>query len=99
MLHMAVLSHGPDTCAAAHREYGELARSATGNMETTAKKHNVSVHGGWVDAPGHLWFFLVDAPDAHTVGNLMVELKFHHWNTLNVHAVTTVEEALAITAR
>jgi hypothetical protein len=28
MLHMVVLSHGPDTCAAVKTEYGNMAREA-----------------------------------------------------------------------
>jgi hypothetical protein len=94
MLHMATLSHGPETCAAVHAEYGALARSAADSMDAIAERHGAAIKGGWVDAPGHLWFFLVDAPNAHVVSNLMVELRFHSWNTLNISPVATVADTL-----
>ena len=34
MLHMAVLTHGPDTCAGADTKYGEMARDAVTSIQT-----------------------------------------------------------------
>ena len=98
MLHMAVITHGPETCAAAHPQYGELARDGLGRMEAASKSLDVVVKGYWLDAPGHAFFLLLDAPNAHAVNNLMVELKLFHWNTVNVHPVTTMDEAMPLIA-
>ena len=99
MLHMVVLTHGPDTCAAAHPEPGEMARTGFGQMDAEAKKLDVSVQGAWVDAPGHVFYLLADAPNAHALRDLMVELRLFHWNTIQIHPITTVDEALPLAAR
>ena len=39
MLHMVVLTHGPDICAAAHTEYGHMARDAMGRKDTRLLKN------------------------------------------------------------
>ncbi len=96
MLHMVVLKHGPDTCAAAHPEQGEMARNAWDRMEETSKKHQVSIQGAWVDAPAHEFYFLADALNAHAINNLMIELKFFLWNTVDIHPVVTLEEAMKL---
>ena len=38
MLHMIVMSHGPETCAAANESFGEMARYALAYLEETSKK-------------------------------------------------------------
>ena len=43
MLHMVVMTHGPDTCAAVHPESGAMARNAMDKMDEMSKKHQVIV--------------------------------------------------------
>ncbi|MFC1982627.1 DUF3303 domain-containing protein [Chloroflexota bacterium] len=93
---MVVLAHGPDTCAAAHKEYGDMAREAMAHKDEASKKHGVTIQGGWVDAPAHLFYLLVDAPNAHAVNSLMAELKFFLWNTVEIHPIVTLEEAMKL---
>ena len=96
MLHMAILTHGADTCAAAIAEIGEKARTGLGQLEEASNKHGVSVEGFWVDPPGHQFYMLADAPNAHAVSDLMVELRLFHWNTVDIHAVKTVADAMPL---
>lgn len=98
MLHMVVMTHGPDTCAAAHAEQGELARSGFGRMDAASKKHQVAVQGAWADPPAHVFYILADAPNAHAINNLMMELQLFLWNTVEVHPVVTVAEAMPLAA-
>ena len=98
MLHMAVITHGPDTCAAVHPEAGEKARTGFGQMDEVSKKHQVTVQGAWVDPPGHVFYMLADAPNAHALNSLMTELQLFHWNTVDIHPIMSVEEAMSLTA-
>lgn len=99
MLHMVVLTHGPDTCAAASPEYGEMARSAMTQMEEVSHKLQCFVKGAWVDPPAHTFYIVADAPNAHVVNQAMEELKFMLWNTVDVHAIVTLEEAMGLAAK
>jgi muconolactone delta-isomerase len=95
---MIVMTHGADTCAAVHAEAGEMARSAVSQIAEVSKTHEVDVQGWWVDPPGHVFYMLADAPNAHAVNRLMQELKLFHWNTMDIHPVITVEQAMPLTA-
>jgi hypothetical protein len=99
MLHMVVITHGPDTCAAVQPEAGEMARAAMRELSDISKKHEVDVQGWWVDAPGHVFYMVADGPNAHAVNRLMQELNLFRWNTIDIHPVITMEEAMPLTAR
>ena len=96
MLHMVILAHGPDTCAAAHAEYGDMARDSMAQKDEVSKKLGVTIQGSWVDAPAHLFYLLVDAPNAHAINNLMADLKFFLWNTVDIHPIVKLEEAMKL---
>ena len=96
MLHMVVLTHGPDTCAAANATYGKMARDAMDQKEVVAKKHQVAIQGAWVDPPAHVFYIVADAPNAHAINALMFELQFPLWNTVDIHPIVTLEEAMPL---
>ena len=96
---MVIMTHGPDTCAAVHAEIGEKARSGIGQMAAASKKHQVTAQGACVDVPAHQFYMLADAPNAHAINELMIELQFFHWNTIDIRAVTTVEETMSLVAQ
>ena len=96
MLHMVVITHGPDTCAAVHPESGQMARNAMDKMDEMSRKHQVTLQGRWVDPPGHVFYMLADAPNAHAISNLMMDLEFALWNTVVIHPVVTLEEAMPL---
>ena len=96
MLHMIVMTHGPDTCAAVHPESGEMAKNAMEQMDEVSKKHQVDFKGGWVNAPAHAMYIVADAPNAHAVSNFVAELRFFFWNTVEIQPVVTLEEAMKL---
>lgn len=94
MLHMVVLTHGPETCAAADEKYGKMGRDGMSRREEAANRLGATIEGMWIDGPAHQAYFLIDAPDGHTVGRLMVALDFPLWNTVAIHPVILFEEAM-----
>ena len=98
MLHMVVISHGPETCAAVHPQFGEMARKAFEDLPAAGSKQGIKIQGSWVDPPGHVFYVIADAPDAHTVNKLMTEFKLFHWNTIDIHPIITMEEATSLAA-
>ena len=98
MLHMVVLTHGPETCAAINSASSEMARTAVAQMEDVSKKFQCFVKGAWVDPPAHTFYIVADAPNAHVVNQVMEELKFMLWNTVDIHPIVTLEEAMKLAA-
>jgi hypothetical protein len=99
MLHMVVMTHGPETCAAVSTASGRMARDAVARIEEVSKKLKCVIKGAWVDPPAHCFFILADAPNAHVVNQAMQELKYMLWNTVDIHPIITLEEAMSLAAR
>ncbi|MDH4077720.1 MAG: DUF3303 domain-containing protein [Acidimicrobiia bacterium] len=93
MLHMIVMTHGPDTCAAAHPEIAAVMEDGMKRLGQVAESNSVSIQGMWVDPPAHVTYVLVDAPNAHAVSRVMQETNAFHWNTVEIRPVVTVAEA------
>lgn len=93
MLHIAVISHGPETCAAVEEELKEIAQTGIRGLSATAGEHGAKFEGGWVDMAAHRMWLLIDAPNAHAVSQLTMDHKIFHWNTVTVHPVITLDEA------
>jgi hypothetical protein len=93
MLHMVVATHGPETCAAVVPAVAEKALSASTRMSEVTKALGITVQGAWTNMPGHTLYVLLDAPNAHVVNQMAVELHFMDWSTWVVNPVVTLQQA------
>jgi hypothetical protein len=95
MLHMLVARHGPQTCPAAVPEFNDKALFALKERDKVAKKLGISIEGAWANMPAHILYYVCDAPNAHVVNQLAVELKLMDWSTVTVSPVITFGEVKA----
>ena len=95
MLHMVIVTHGPDTCAVVVPESRDKYLSAMKRKDEVAKKLGITILGGWGNMPGHTMYFICDAPNAHVVNQMTAELQLMDWNTVVVSPVIALEEAQA----
>jgi hypothetical protein len=94
MLHMVVATHGPDTCAAVVPEVTEMAKAGFQQIGEAAKKLGITVQGIWTNMSAHTLYILVDAPNAHVVGQLSRDIHLMDWNTVVVNPVVPLQEAM-----
>jgi hypothetical protein len=94
MLHMVVATHGPETCAAVVPEVAEKALSASTRMSEVTKALGITVQGSWANMPGHTIYFLCDAPNAHVINQMAIDLHLMDWNTVVVNPVTEFQQAI-----
>jgi hypothetical protein len=94
MLHLVVATHGPETCAAVVPEFKDKALSAKERMGEVTKALGITVQGAWTNMPGHILYFLLDAPNAHVVNQMFAELHLMDWNTVVVNPVITLEQGM-----
>jgi len=95
MLHMVVATHGPDRCPMTDPALAQKLLTANQRMGDVTQKLGVTLQGSWTNMPAHTTFMLVDAPNAHVVDQMAIELKLMDWNTIRVYAVVTMQEAMA----
>lgn len=87
LLHMVTLRHTPETCPAARPDMREKCGARLGQFAGAMEARGGAVRGWWADTPGHLFYFLIEAPNAHVIGQVVSELELSHWSTLEVRAV------------
>jgi hypothetical protein len=96
MLHMLTAIHGPETCAMVIPEIREKSLTAFKRRDEVAKKLGITFQGAWTNMPNHTMYFLVDAPNAHVVNQMAMELHLMDWNTVTVSPLLTLEESQRI---
>ena len=62
-------------------------------MDEAAGALGITVQEGWTNMPAHAIYVLVDAPNAHLVNQMAMELRLMDWNTAVVNPVVTLQEA------
>lgn len=92
---MVLMTHGPETCAAAHPEIAEIMQTGMGKLDEVASRLGITVQGSWSNMAAHAIYMVVDAPNAHVVNQLARETRFMDWNTVVVSPVLALEEAAA----
>jgi len=95
MLHMIVATHSPDNCPMNDAALAKKVLAQNNRIPAVSKKLGVTVQGAWTNMPGHITFMLVDAPNAHVLNEMAIELQLMNWNTGVMYPVTTMQEALA----
>ena len=95
MLHMIVATHSPEACPINVPDNMKKTLTANQQMTEVTKKLGVTISDAWVDGIAHTIFFLIEAPNAHVISQLMTELHYFDWNTITVHPVSKLQESLA----
>ncbi len=91
LIHMVTLRHGPETCPAARPDMQQKCGTALGQFRAGSPEKGVVVRNWWADTPGHYFYFLVEAPNAHAIAELVSELELSHWSTLEIRAVVEID--------
>jgi hypothetical protein len=92
MLYMVVATHTAESCPMGNPEVAKKMRYGSEHLNEVAKKLNIKVNGSWVDAPAHVMYLLLDAPNAHDISRMMMEIRFMEWNTITSNPVLTTAD-------
>ena len=95
MLYMAELNHSPQQCPGVAVEIRDRVLRMSDTMDQVMQNHGCIFQGGWLGKSSHLTFVLIDAPSAHAVDDVMVDLGLAVWNTATIYPVITLEEGVA----
>jgi len=95
MLYMAELNHSPQQCPGVAVDIRDRVLRMSDTMDQVMQSHGCTFQGGWLGKSSHLTFVLIDAPSAHAVDDVMVDLGLAVWNTATIYPVITMEEGVA----
>ena len=95
MLYMTELNHSPQQCPGVAVDIRDRVLRMSDTMDQVMQSHGCTFQGGWLGKSSHLTFVLIDAPSAHAVDDVMVDLGLAVWNTAAIYPVITLEEGVA----
>ena len=95
MLYMTELNHSPQQCPGVAVDIRDRVLRMSDTMDQVMQSHGCTFQGGWLGKSSHLTFVLIDAPSAHAVDDVMVDLGLAVWNTATIYPVITLEEGVA----
>lgn len=68
---MIVNTHHAESCPFRGQEHADALAPALEQLAETAESMGASVAGAWVNGAGHTGFYLVEAPNAHVVDQVI----------------------------
>jgi hypothetical protein len=90
LLFLIVATHSAENCPGGVMRPDKM---FTAKMDESMKKSGVKVVEGYLDAPGHVWYFILDANDAMALSNAVEPLRII--GTVKSSPVLKYSEALA----
>ena len=90
----SVTESQPDKCPGLALEIRDRVVRMASTMTEVLQSYGCSFHGGWVSKSAHLTFIVIDAPNAHAVDDVMVDLGLAVWKTAAIYPAITLEEAV-----
>ncbi len=95
MLYMVIATHSPESCPMSNATVRQKTVVNNQKVVELTKKYNVTQQGSWTFFGGHVIYMLVDAPNAHVINQMLMELGIMEWNTVVINPVITMQEAMA----
>ncbi len=94
MQFLIIGQHPPDLCPASNETIRALAREGGKEMPALAEKLGVKIHATYVPMTNHMVVVAVEADNIDQVRELTFQGRLSQWNTCEIYATSTLEEAL-----
>jgi hypothetical protein len=94
MLYMVINTHSAESCAFRSDDEAQHLETAFDRFTAEAGGKGVSVQGSWINRAAHEAFLLVDAPDTHTIDELLVSTGLVGRTSTRVLSVIALDDAV-----
>jgi uncharacterized protein with GYD domain len=92
---LVIAQHPPDLCPLSNGEIRAIAKETAKEIPALTKKLGIQVTANYVTRTNHLVILAMEADDITKVRDLLEASRIEMWNTCDVYATSTLEEALA----
>jgi hypothetical protein len=94
MQFLIAAKHPPDLCPSANAQIRKLAADGAQEMPALAERLGVKIGATYVPMTNHMVFVAVEADNIDQVRELTFQGRLGQWNTVEIYATNTLEEAL-----
>jgi len=96
MSQFAVLAvHPPNLCPTSNAQTRQMLKQGAGQIPQLAEQLGVNILSLRVFGPDHIILAIVDSDEIDSVRDFALQSGLMQWNTVNIHATYSMEEALA----
>ena len=97
MSQFAVLAeHPPNLCPTSNAQTREMMKQGASQIPQLANELAVNILTLRVFGPDHIILAVVESEDIDSVRDFALQSRLMQWNTVNIHATYSMEEALAL---
>jgi uncharacterized protein with GYD domain len=92
---LVIAQHPPDLCPLSNEKIRAVAQETAKEIPALTKKLGIHITASYVTRTNHLIILAMEADDVIKVRDLLEASRIEMWNTCEVYATSTLEEALA----
>jgi hypothetical protein len=91
-----IAEHPPDLCPTSNSKTRQIMKEGAPQIPQLADQLGVNIVTLRVFGPDHILLAVVEADDIESVRNFAFQSRLVQWNTVNIHATYSMEEALGL---
>jgi hypothetical protein len=89
-----IAEHPPDLCPASNAQTRQMLKEGAAQLPQLAEQLGVDIVTLRIFGPDHVILAVVDAEDIESVREFILQSRLIQWNTTQIHATYSIEEAL-----
>jgi hypothetical protein len=90
-----IAEHPPELCPTSNARTRQMLKEGAAQIPQLAEKLGVDIVTLRIFGPDHIVLAVVEASDIEPVREFILQSRLIQWNTTNIHATYSMEEALA----
>jgi hypothetical protein len=91
-----IAEHPPDLCPTSNAQTRQMLKEGARQIPQLAEQLGLKIVTLRIFGPEHIILAVVDADDIDSVRNFALQSRLMQWNTVNIHATYSMEEALPL---
>ena len=97
MSQFAVLAeHPPNLCPTSNAQTRQMLKQGAGQIPQLAEELAINILTLRIFGPDHIILAIVESEDIDSVRDFALQSRLMQWNTVDIHATYSMEEALAL---
>jgi hypothetical protein len=91
-----IAEHPPDLCPTSNAQTRQIMKEGAGQIPGLAEQLGLNIVTLRIFGPDHIILAVVEADDIDSVRDFALKSRLMQWNTVNIHATYSMEEALPL---
>ena len=91
-----IAEHPPELCPTSNATTRQILKEGADRIAPLAEQLGVQISTLRIFGPDHIILAVVEAQDIDSVRTFALQSRLMQWNTVNIHATYSIEEAVAM---